>query len=131
MKQNRPLSPHLTIYKPQITAVLSIYHRITGVVLSLLIALLIFLNKVISYQLENYFLYSTGYYINASGHWLVLSILFSVIFSLYYHFFNGMRHLIWDRAQLLEMQKVYQTGYLVIALTALSTIATWYIVFFL
>ena len=130
MKQNRPLSPHLTVYRPQITAVLSIYHRITGVMLSLLIALLIFFNKATSLQLENYFLYSLSYYINSSGHWMILAVLFCILFSLYYHFYNGMRHLIWDRAQLLEIQKVYQTGYIVIFLTIISTVATWYIVFF-
>ena len=47
MKQNRPLSPHLSVYKPQITAMLSIYHRITGAVLSLAIVLLLFFNKII------------------------------------------------------------------------------------
>lgn len=130
MKQNRPLSPHLSVYKPQITAMLSIYHRITGAVLSLAIILLLFFNKVISFQLENYFLYEIGYLINSSGHWIVLSSFFAILFSLYYHFFNGIRHLIWDRAQLLEIQKVYQTGYFVIFLTILSTIITWYILFF-
>ena len=130
MKQNRPLSPHLTVYKPQLTAMLSIYHRITGSVLSLAIILLLFFSKVTSLQLENYFLYNIGYLINSSGHWIVLSCLFAILFSLYYHFFNGIRHLIWDRAQLLEIQKVYQTGYIVLTLTVFSTITTWYILFF-
>ena len=86
--------------------------------------------KYISLQLESYSLYTVEYYINSSGHWLVLGILFSLLFSLYYHFFNGVRHLIWDTAKFLEIQKVYQTGYIILSLTALSTIATWYFLFF-
>lgn len=53
VKQNRPLSPHLTIYKPQLTAVLSIFHRITGVFLALAICFFTFAVKLATFHVGN------------------------------------------------------------------------------
>lgn len=127
MKQIRPLSPHLTIYKPQITAMLSIYHRITGVTLSLFIILVIFFHKLITFNFGNYFIYYFSYFMNNFIHWIMYSILFLTLFTFYYHFFNGIRHLIWDRGELLEIEKVYQTGYILLIVTLFFTFMTWYI----
>lgn len=126
MKQIRPLSPHLTIYKPQITAMLSIFHRITGVVLSLIIILLILFYKIITLDFGNYFFYSFSYLINSTVNGLIYSIIFLILITFYYHFFNGFRHLIWDNGKLLEIKKVYQTGYIVLLLTFIFTLISGY-----
>lgn len=125
VKQNRPLSPHLTIYKPQLTAVLSIFHRITGVFLALAICFFIFAVKLATFHVGNYPIYYVSYYLNVVSHPIILAFFFISLLSLYYHFFNGIRHLIWDQGGALDLSKVYQTGYAVIALTIFFTVVTW------
>ena len=88
---NRPISPHLQIYKPQITSILSISHRFTGIILYLstfLISLWLFctaFNNNLKIILNNFFFSNLG-----------KIILFFITFSFTYHFLNGLRHLIWD-----------------------------------
>lgn len=129
VKQNRPLSPHLTIYKPQLTAVLSIFHRMTGVILSLSICFFIFIVKLSTFHVGNYPIYYASYYLNVVSHPIILGIFFGLLFCLYYHLYNGIRHLIWDNGGALDISKVYQTGYMVVFLTIISTISTWIALF--
>lgn len=127
-KFNRPLSPHLTIYKPQLTAVLSIFHRITGVFLSLLAYIVLFLNGLFDLHLNSYSIYNIAYFINISSHWFILGILFLIILSIFYHFINGMRHLIWDSGNGLKITNVYMSGYTVISITFAITLIIWLLI---
>jgi len=89
--ESRPLSPHLQIYKPQITSVLSISHRISGVFLSigiLAVSLFIFLLAI---GKESYSLW-----LSFSNSILGEVILLGWVFALAFHMFNGIRHLFWD-----------------------------------
>lgn len=89
--ESRPLSPHLQIYKPQITSVLSISHRISGVFLSiglLAVSLFIFLLAI---GKESYSLW-----LSFSNSILGEVILLGWVFALTFHMFNGIRHLFWD-----------------------------------
>ena len=108
----RPLSPHLQIYRPQLTSVLSITHRLTGFALSLVILL----SPAILYFLT----------LSKDSHSLVMSVfqnsfvklvLFLAIFGLSYHLCNGIRHLAWDAGYGLDLDSSYKSGYAVVAIS--------------
>ena len=90
-KSELPISPHLQIYKPQITSILSITHRITGVCLnfSIIFVSLWLLSLSLGENIYNYFIeFSNTIFMK-----LVMSI---SIFGLSYHAMNGIRHILWD-----------------------------------
>ena len=117
MNNNRPLSPHLQIYKPQLTSVLSISHRITGVILSLLAVLLPIALFILSMG-QNYF----NLLLIIFNHIFVKIILLGSLFVLVYHLLNGIRHLFWDLGYGLDIKESYFSGYLVIISSTLITV---------
>jgi succinate dehydrogenase / fumarate reductase cytochrome b subunit len=124
---NRPLSPHLSIYKLQISFGLSIMHRITGVVLFICILALswfvIFaLSSSIGVPLIEY-----NMILLLSSQWLKLSLM-CILFCLYYHFLNGIRHLFWDMGVGFEKSTMHKTGWIVMLLTTISTVLTLYFI---
>jgi succinate dehydrogenase / fumarate reductase, cytochrome b subunit len=120
VKENRPLSPHLQVYKIQITSLLSIMHRGTGIVLyggSILWALwfLALASGPQNYnRLQDFLLDPLG-----------LIILIGWSFSFFYHLCNGIRHLLWDLGIGYEMPMVRLTGWTVIVASLLLTIMAW------
>lgn len=89
---NRPLSPHLTVYSTQLTSIFSIWHRITGVILTtFLITTLIFL-KTMSYK---FFYGFPELHVNLDN-WLINILFFNFLLFFIYHMTNGLRHIIWD-----------------------------------
>ena len=116
----RPLSPHLMIYKPQLTSVLSITHRGTGVFLSIGALFLSCWLLSIANGPESY--NSLQNYISA---WYGQILLWAWVFSLYFHLCNGIRHLFWDIGLGLEIKTTYTSGYAVVVITFLLTAATW------
>ena len=119
----RPLSPHLQIYKPQLTSVLSITHRITGVVLSIL-SLFIPLTLLSVALGVDYFNILKVFLANIFIQLLVTA----SIFVLSYHLLNGIRHLFWDYGLGLSMKDTYVSGYLVLIVSVLLTLLS--IIFF-
>ncbi|MFT5258286.1 MAG: succinate dehydrogenase / fumarate reductase cytochrome b subunit [Saprospiraceae bacterium] len=117
VRKKRPLSPHLQIYKPQITSVLSILHRITGVVASVGV-LFVVLWLVALAQ-------SDAGLLNLLQSTLAKVFLVAWSASLFYHLCNGIRHLFWDAGIGLEMDQVRRSGLIVLAATVILTIATW------
>jgi succinate dehydrogenase, cytochrome b556 subunit len=117
---NRPLSPHLQIYKPQLTSILSITHRGTGVFLSFGALLFAWWLLSVAYGPEAYARLQT-YMIAWYGQLLILAWLF----SLYYHLCNGIRHLFWDLGLGLEIKTTYTSGYTVVVSSVVLTIGTW------
>ena len=110
---NRPLSPHLQVYKPQLTSVLSITHRATGLWLALgMIVLIWWLLAAAtgpqSYERVQAFL----------GSWFGVLLLLGWCFSLFYHLCNGIRHLAWDTGYGLDLPTTYATGWAVVAVSA-------------
>ncbi|MFQ5660856.1 MAG: succinate dehydrogenase, cytochrome b556 subunit [Gammaproteobacteria bacterium] len=116
----RPLSPHLQIYKPQLTSMLSILHRATGILLSLGALLLSFWLLALASGPATYAEVFRHVHTWYGG---LLLILFT--FSLYYHLCNGIRHLFWDMGAGLELQSVYLSGYLVVLAAFVLTVITW------
>ncbi|HXQ51323.1 MAG TPA: succinate dehydrogenase, cytochrome b556 subunit [Stellaceae bacterium] len=116
----RPLSPHLQIYQPQLTSVLSITHRATGLALAAgSIALVWWLVAAASgdhaFAVAQYFW----------GSWLGLLLLLGWTFSLFFHLCNGIRHLAWDMGLGFELKQVYLTGWTVVAASAGLTVIAW------
>ena len=120
--QKRPLSPHLQIYSKQITSVMSILHRITGVVLA--IGSLGLLWVLVSLSLGEQAFSATRACL-ASG--LGQLALFAYSACLMYHFFNGIRHLFWDAGKGFAIPDVYRSGYAVIGLAVISTLGLWWL----
>ena len=118
-KDNRPLSPHLTIYKPQITSVLSITHRLTGVGLYAGIFVLAWTIILASYNCDCVLPILT------SKPGLVL--LFAWTTALFYHALNGIRHLFWDIGKGLELETASTTGVLVLIGAVVLTTFSWVI----
>jgi len=116
----RPLSPHLQVYRPQITSVLSIMHRFTGIALSvgmlLLVAWLVAAAK------------SPAAYAAVAGFigsWIGLVLLFGWTAALWFHLLNGIRHLAWDACLGYDLPTTHRSGWAVVIGTAALTILVW------
>ncbi len=118
----RPLSPHLTIYKPQITSILSIFHRGSGVFLSLGIPLIIYWLYALSGGPAAYEAAMTFF---SNG--IVKIALFLWTAAFYYHLCNGIRHLFWDMGKGFELSNLRASGIAVLVVATLLTLATWLI----
>ena len=118
--RNRPLSPHIQVYQPQITSVLSITHRITGVALSVGTLLLVWWLIAAASGPEAYARVQ-GF----AGSWFGYLLLFAWSISLFYHLCNGIRHLFWDAGYGFELPTAYASGWAVIAATAVLTLVAW------
>jgi succinate dehydrogenase cytochrome b556 subunit len=66
MKQNRPLSPHIFIYKPQISSLFSVFHRTSGIILALGILFFIFFIEFFSYYISYFSIYSFASFLDSS-----------------------------------------------------------------
>ena len=117
---DRPLSPHLQIYRWQWTMALSILHRATGIALIagsvLLVAWLVALaGGPDGYSMLRNFLTSIPGYVMLIG-WT---------WSLFYHLANGIRHLVWDAGLGYDLQVARASGYAVFALSVILTGGFW------
>ena len=119
-KTSRPLSPHLQIYRPQITSVLSILHRITGVALAVGTLLLVWW-LVAAANGREAFEAADGF----MASWLGRLLLLGWTFALFFHLCNGIRHLAWDSGRGFELKTVSMTGWLVVAGAVVLTIVSW------
>lgn len=117
---NRPLSPHLQVYRPQLTSVLSIAHRLTGVALAVGTLILVYWLVAAAGGPEAY-LQAQG----VLGNWLIQVLLFLWTFALFYHLANGIRHLAWDAGYGFDMTSVYLSGRIVVGAAAALTILVW------
>jgi len=116
----RPLSPHLQVYRPQVTSVLSIFHRFSGLVLSAASLLLVYWLAALAGGEAAY---------NSArellGTWWSIVILFLATLAFYYHLANGIRHLYWDSGRGFELPAVYASGWTVVIATCVLTVLTW------
>lgn len=119
---NHPVSPHLQIYRLPLTALLSITHRITGVLLSLGSLLLVALLVAAAQGAEAY----QALIVHFQA-WYGQVFLLGLLFSLYLHFCNGIRHLFWDVGYGFELETVDLTAKLAIAVAVVLTVATWWV----
>lgn len=116
----RPLSPDVQIYRPQLTSVLSISHRITGIVLSVGTPLLIVWLMAAA---EGPQAYSTVQ--DFLSTWVGLILLFGWTYSFFFHLCSGIRHLAWDAGYGFELHAIYVSGWTVVVASTVLTIAAW------
>ena len=117
---DRPISPHLQVYRWQLTSVLSILHRAAGIVLSAGAILLVWWLVAAASGPDAY-----DGVANFLGSWIGLLLLFGWTAALFYHLCNGIRHLVWDTGQALDLKSTYLGGWLVVGGTAVLTVVTW------
>nr|QIA60244.1 succinate dehydrogenase subunit 3 [Treubia lacunosa] len=110
MKINRPLSPHLTIYKPQLTSTFSIFHRISGAFLATTVLFSILFLKIGDLSLTFYHFYQYFFFFTFYSNWFIISLVNFTLLALCYHMSNGVRHLLWDLGFFLELSEVYTSG---------------------
>ena len=122
MQKDRPLSPHLQVYKPQLTSMLSVLHRGAGIFLTVGTPLLVYWLYTIASGPEAYSALQ-----NCLSHWFSQLMLLGWTFSLYYHLCNGIRHLFWDIGQGYELETLYTSGKLVLLTSLALTAGTWYL----
>jgi len=115
----RPLSPHLTIYRPQLTSITSILTRITGNALLIAMLLIVWWFLAAASSPE-YFAVADGFIRS----WFGDLVLFLSLWALWYHTLAGVRHLIWDTAAMLEIEQAEMLGKLVIGGSVLLTLLT-------
>ena len=117
---HRPLSPHLQVYRLQLTSALSVLHRATGIALAVgalyLAAWVVFASG------------SAGTYAafqDFNGSIVGRFVLGGWLFCMFYHLFNGIRHLFWDAGYGFEIKDAYRSGWLVVAASLVATAASW------
>lgn len=116
----RPLSPHLQVYKPQWTSVLSISHRATGVALSVGGIALVWWFAAAAGSPEYYESFA-----GIAGSFIGRLVLFVWTFCLFYHLSNGIRHLFWDAGRGLELEDAKKSGYFVVIAAVVLTFVSW------
>jgi succinate dehydrogenase / fumarate reductase cytochrome b subunit len=124
---NRPLSPHLQIYKPQLTSIMSFLHRLTGLGLVLGAAVLVAWLIAAAHGAAAFDRAQS-----LAGAWYGRALLFLWAFALFYHLCNGIRHLFWDAGLGFELKTVYLSGWSVVIVSILLTLGSftagyWYL----
>jgi succinate dehydrogenase / fumarate reductase, cytochrome b subunit len=118
----RPLSPNIQIYRPQLTSVLSIANRISGLILSLgAVGLVVWLSAVAAGP-QTY-----GIFQSEIGSWVGRLVLFGGTFAFFLHLCGGVRHLVWDTVRGFELRSIYISGWTVVAASVALTAVAWLI----
>ncbi len=118
--RERPLSPHLQVYRLIFTMVLSGLHRITGLVLGLGSLLLAYWLIALASGPDAF---ATAQWL--FGSWLGRLVVLGFTFSLFYHLCNGVRHLWWDTGRGLEIDEARRSGIAVVVVSVALTLAAW------
>ena len=118
--QNRPLSPHLQVYRLPLLALLSIAHRLTGLALAVGTFLLVWWLVAAATGPEAYATVQ-GVISSVIGRLL----LFGWTLALFYHLCNGIRHLFWDAGYGFGLKAAYASGWAVLAAAVVLTLLAW------
>jgi succinate dehydrogenase / fumarate reductase cytochrome b subunit len=116
---NRPLSPHLTVFRPLLSMMMSIAHRITGCGLALGAVLVVWWFLAAARGAES-FAFVDGLLTS----WIGGLVLLLSMAALWYHFFNGIRHLVWDTGAGFALDQIQKSGIAVLIATAVMTLLT-------
>lgn len=119
-KRSRPLSPNMQIYRPQLTSVLSIANRITGLILSLYAVVLV---AWLVAAADGPHAYAMAQVVMQS--WVGQILLFGGAFSFFLHLCGGIRHLVWDAGYGFDLGAIYASGWTVVGASIALTLITW------
>jgi len=117
---NNPLSPHLQIYRWQISSLLSITHRISGVINLLALILIFFWFSIFSFGENNY-----QSFLSTINSFFGKFILIGFTWSMCFHILSGIRHLAWDLGYGYEIRTANISGIIVIIFSLVLTITFW------
>jgi succinate dehydrogenase / fumarate reductase cytochrome b subunit len=120
-KHLRPLSPNIQVYRPQLTSVLSIANRITGIVLSACAVILVIWLIAAASGPEAY-----SRFHNAIASWPGQILLLAATFAFFLHLCGGIRHLIWDTGRGFELRQIYASGWIVVVGSVVLTLVCWF-----
>ena len=122
-RSERPLSPHLQIYRWYLTMALSIGHRVSGIGLALGLILFTWWLLALASGPEAF---AT---VQAVMHsWIGVLVLFLYTFVLFYHLGNGVRHLVWDAGYGFDIEIAARSGIAVLAFAGIMTVLTWLVI---
>jgi succinate dehydrogenase / fumarate reductase cytochrome b subunit len=119
-RSTRPLSPHLQIYKPQLTSMLSIGHRLTGIILSFGFVILVAWLMALASGPANYEMFA-----DCAKSIPGQIVLIGLSLAFFYHLCMGIRHLLWDSGHFLDLPDVYKTGRLAVGTALALTVILW------
>lgn len=122
--QDRPLSPHLQVYRWQWTMAYSILHRATGVGLGAGTLYLVWWLLALAGGADSFATVSAF-----SGSWFGQLLLFGWTWAMFYHLGNGIRHLFWDAGKGFELETAAMSGHVMVAFSVVATIALWAIAY--
>lgn len=117
---HRPLSPHLQVYRPQLTSVLSILHRATGIALAVGALYLAVWVMCAAASPRTYAAFQS-FNVSIVGR-IVLG---GWLYCAFYHLCNGIRHLFWDAGYGFELKDAYRSGWIVVGVSAVATLLAW------
>jgi succinate dehydrogenase / fumarate reductase cytochrome b subunit len=123
VRSERPLSPHLQIYKWHLTMALSIGHRVSGIGLALGLVLLVWWLVALASGPEAF---ATVQAVMDS--WIGALVLFGYTFAVLYHLANGIRHLAWDLGYGFDLAVAARSGIAVLGFAGVATILTWLVI---
>ena len=118
---DRPLSPHLQIYKPQITSVLSITHRMAGTFLFFGLCLLVLCLAMLNYGVAEY----NAFYQFVFVPWYGQLLQFGLIWALCYYLCHGIRHFFWDLGKCFELKNVTISAIAIIIVSTALSVIVW------
>ena len=116
----RPLSPNIQIYRPQLTSVLSILNRITGILLSAFAVVMVVWLIAAAWGPQSYAVVQ-----GVIASWIGQIVLFGVTFAFFLHLCGGVRHLVWDTVHGFELRSIYISGWAVVVASVVLTVAAW------
>ena len=116
---NRPTSPHLQIYKLPLTGIISISHRMTGVMLSVGLVFFVYIISAVSGGASAYATMQ-----DVTNNWLMRLIYWGFIYALFFHLCHGVRHLIWDAGQSFELETLNRYALIELIASLVLTIVT-------
>lgn len=116
----RPLSPHLQVYRPQVTSVMSIMYRMSGVASTAGLVLMVW--WLVAAATSPHALAVADSFI---GSWFGMLLMLGWTAAMFYHLFGGLRHLAWDTGHGFSLTDTYRNGYIILGATAVSTVLAW------
>jgi succinate dehydrogenase / fumarate reductase cytochrome b subunit len=119
-RRPKPLSPNIQIYRPQLTSVLSILNRITGIILSGCAVVLVVWLFAAAWGPQAYAPVEA-----AIASWIGRIVLFGATFAFFLHLCGGIRHLVWDTVHGFELRSIYISGWAVVMAGVVLTVAAW------
>ncbi|MFZ2404584.1 MAG: succinate dehydrogenase, cytochrome b556 subunit [Methylobacter sp.] len=116
---NRPTSPHLQVYRLPLTGIISITHRMTGVMLSAGLILFVYIISALAGGADSYNAMQT-----LMGLWLFKLVIWGFVYALFFHLCHGVRHLIWDAGNSFELETLNRYAMIELAASVMLTLMT-------